>query len=209
MIPVINQIEESRKDGRFIVGINGVDTSGKTTFTQKLKEDLEKKGYHVETLSVDDFHNESKIRYKNSDAIEGYINDAFDLVNLEMFLDDIKNKKIEKKRFKHLDLDTDKFSKTKDYFFRKDTIILLEGVLLYRPPIEKYIDLKIFLDISFEEVLKRAEKRDVPKYGIEFLEKYKKKYIPIQKRYLKENNVKEKCDIIIDNTDFENPKIME
>jgi hypothetical protein len=41
------------------------------------------------------------------------------------------------------------------------------------------------------------------------LEKYKKKYIPIQKKYLKENNVKEKCDIIIDNNDYNNPKIME
>lgn len=208
MISVLKEIERKIKDGRFIIGVNGVDTSGKTTFTGKLKKHLENRGYHVESVSIDDFHNESKIRYKNSDPVEGYINDAFDLANLEQFLDEIKNKKIENKRFKHLDLDTDEYSKTKDYFFKKDTIILLEGVLLYRPPIEKYVDLKIFLDISFEEVLKRAEKRDVPKYGIEFLEKYKKKYIPIQKKYLKENNVKEKCDIIINNNDYNSPIIL-
>jgi phosphoglycolate phosphatase len=209
MKSIVKEIFGKKKEGRFIVGINGVDTSGKTTFTKELKKYLEIEGHHVESLSIDDFHNESKIRYRNSDPVEGYINDAFDLVNLEHFLDEIKNKKIENKRVKHLDLETDKFSKTKDYFFRNDTIVLLEGVLLYRPPIEKYVDLKIFLDISFEEVLKRAKKRDIPKYGIEFLEKYKKKYIPIQKKYLKENNVKEKCDIIIDNNDYNNPKIME
>ena len=208
MISVLKEVESNIKDGRFIIGVNGVDTSGKTTFTKNLKKHLENRGYHVESVSIDDFHNESKIRYQNSDPVEGYINDAFDLASLEQFLDEIKNKKIENKRFKHLDLDTNKFSKTKDYFFRDDTIVLLEGVLLYRPPIEKYIDLKIFLDISFEEVLKRAEKRDVPKYGIEFLEKYKKKYIPIQKKYLKENNVKEKCDIIIDNNDYKCPIIL-
>ncbi|MDF2685746.1 MAG: HAD-superfamily hydrolase, subfamily variant 1 [Clostridia bacterium] len=64
------------------------------------------------------------------------------------------------------------------------------------------------MDISFEVLLKRAEIRDVPKYGIEFLERYKNKYIPIQQKYLEAYKPKQKSDIVIDNTDFYLPKII-
>lgn len=208
MKSIVEKIIEKKGNKRFIVGINGVDTSGKTTFTRKLKKELENKGFHVETISIDDFHNESEIRYKNPDPIQGYIDDGFDLENLENFLREIKQDNIEKKKMIHLNLDNDTFSNEKIYTFKDNTVILLEGVLLYREPINKYFDFKIFLEIPFEEVLKRAEKRDVPKFGIEFLDKYRNKYIPVQKKYLREYKVKETCDLIIDNTDFDNPIII-
>jgi uridine kinase len=81
----------------------------------------------------------------------------------------------------------------------------VEGVLLYRPPIDNLIDYKVFLDISFDEVFRRAVARDVPKYGEEFLQKYIKRYIPAQKIYLKQFSPKEKCHLIIDNNNFKRP----
>ena len=53
-------------------------------------------------------------------------------------------------------------------------------MLLFRPPLDKLFDYKIFLDISFQEVLRRAAKRDVPKYGDAILDRYKQRYIPAQ-----------------------------
>lgn len=67
---------------------------------------------------------------------------------------------------------------------------------------------KIFLDISFDEVLKRAAKRDLSLLGKDVIEKYNNKYIPIPKLYIEKYNPKILSDIIIDNNDYWNPKII-
>ena len=45
-------------------------------------------------------------------------------------------------------------------------------------------------------------------YGIEFLEKYKSKYIPIQQWYLSHCKPKERSDIVIENTDYNCPIVV-
>ncbi|HEX3078382.1 MAG TPA: hypothetical protein VHQ24_16115, partial [Lachnospiraceae bacterium] len=90
----------------------------------------------------------------------------------------------------------------------ENTILLIEGVLLFREPLLSYLEGKVFLNISFEEVMSRALLRDVPKYGETFLQKYTKKYIPIQKRYLLEHNPEQNSDIVIDNEDFLKPRVL-
>lgn len=107
-----------------------------------------------------------------------------------------------------LDLETDKYSLIKSYSISKNTIVILEGILLYREPINQYFDLRVFLDIPFEDVIKRAAIRDVPIHGEEILNKYETKYIPVQKWYLSSYKPKEKSDIIVDNCDYNRPKII-
>ena len=50
--------------------------------------------------------------------------------------------------------------------------------------------------------------RDVPKYGEEFIDRYKERYIPAQKVYLQSYKPKEICDLIIDNSDYNKPVII-
>ena len=72
-----------------------------------------------------------------------------------------------------------------------------------------YLEGKVFLHISFDEVLHRVKLRDVPKYGEGFLQKYSNKYIPIQKRYLSEEAPAQKSDLVINNEDYRNPKVLD
>jgi phosphoglycolate phosphatase len=201
-------IKNRLKNDNFIVGINGVDTSGKTMFTNFLYKHLKSKGYQVELINLDDFHNPKEIRRKGENEIEAYIDHAFnlDLLKNEL-LEPISNNQNIDKDLKLLDLETDTFSIEKKYSIKRGSIVLLEGVLLYRSPINKYFDYRIFLDISFDEVIIRAQKRDVPLYGDGIVEKYKNKYIPIQKRYIEEHNPIRESDVVIDNSDFSFPKI--
>ena len=106
-----------------------------------------------------------------------------------------------------LDLDTDTYICRKQFVADEKTIVIVEGILLYRPPIDSFFDYRIFLDIDFDEVMYRATLRDVPKYGEGFLQKYKKRYIPVQQIYLSKFSPKSKCDIVINNTDFDKPLI--
>jgi len=193
----------------FIVGVNGIDASGKTTFAKELKTYLQKNDFSVQLLHIDDFHNPKKIRYDGINEIEAYYNNAFNYKQLlKEILIPLKNDEEINKTITCLELDKDKYCKEIEYIIDRNDIVIIEGVLLFREPILNYIDIKIFLDIGYDEVIKRAEIRDVPKYGGEFLKKYINKYIPIQKKYIKEYKPKIISDFVVDNTNFNRPVLI-
>lgn len=193
----------------FIFGISGVDTAGKTEFASAFQAHLDRRGFETQIIHLDDFHNPSSIRRCDGDSIQGYLAHAFDLQRLVTeLLEPARHGAVVDKELALLDLDADAFTNRKRYRIGRGTVVILEGVLLFRPPVEQYISCKVYLDISFDEVLRRAAQRDVPLYGQEFLERYKNKYIPLQQHFMEEFKPKERSDFVIDNTDFENPKVI-
>lgn len=202
-------LNRKQKNKPLIVGINGVDTSGKSTFSKELARYLFNIGFKSHTISMDDFHNPSKIRNKENNPVISYLNNAFDITKIENEI--MKPLLTENKLDKELlllNLETDEFINHKRYVIDEDTIVLFEGVLLYREPLNQYFDFRIFIDISFDEVLERAAKRDLNLLGKNVIEKYNNKYIPIQKLYIEKYNPKILSDVIIDNNDYWNPKIV-
>ena len=192
-----------------VVGINGVDTSGKTTFTKELDRYLSKAGFKTQTILMDDFHNPSEIRNREKDPVISYTNNAFDLAKIEReLMKPIATGTIVDKELMLLDIAENKFINEKRYYIDKDTIVLFEGVLLYREPLDQYFNFRIFIDISFEEMLRRAIKRDGILFGDKVIERYNNKYIPIQKQYLEKYNPKNISDVVVDNEDYLNPKIV-
>lgn len=191
-----------------VIGINGVDTSGKSIFTQSFSDFLRKLGKHVQVIHMDDFHNKRQVRYQLEDSIMSYYLHAFDYESLiDNLLKPIKTTLPLTKTIKHLNLETDRLENEKTYHVSEDSLILVEGVLLFRPELTDYFDYKIFLDISWDEVERRAIKRDFHVFGQDVLKRYQTKYIPIQQKYLKDNHVLNQVDMVIDNNDFNKPKI--
>lgn len=196
-------------DGAAMIGINGVDNSGKTTFAIELEQCLKNKGYKTALIHLDDFHNERSIRNQGDDPVQAYFDHAFNLELLEKeILAPVRRGEFIDKELLLLDLESDTYINREHYQIDKDTVVILEGVLLYRKPLDRYFDVRVFLDIPFSEVLRRAGERDVARFGKKFLDKYKTKYIPIQKRYLELYSPKERSDIVVDNADFTNPRIV-
>ena len=206
---IANKLDEQPLPRARIVGINGVDTSGKTCFARDLAGFLRGRGYDVALIYGDDFHNPRAIRSQDADMVRGYINHAFNLPLLEReLLAPTRRGEAIDKTLTLLDLDADTPTNVRHYIIRRNTIVLVEGVLLYRPPIDAYFDLRIFLHVPFEEVLRRAAARDVPRYGPDYLERYKIRYIPAQQWYLKTYHPYERSDFVIDNTDYAHPHIV-
>lgn len=200
---------KKEKNMPLVVGINGVDTSGKTIFTKELDSYLSKRGIKTQTILMDDFHNPSQIRNKEKNTIVSYINNAFDLLKIESeLLRPITKEGLLDNELTLLDIDEDKFTKCKRYIVDKDTIVLVEGVLLFREPLNKYFDFRMFIDISFDEVLRRAKQRDVALFGDDVAHRYNKKYIPIQKLYIEKYSPKDISDIVINNEDYYNSQII-
>ena len=202
-------IDKKNTSNPLVVGVNGVDTSGKTTLTKELGKYLCKSGFKVQIVHLDDFHNTICVRNKESDPVISYFNNAFDLKFLEKeILEPISLEGSIDKELELLDLQRDQYCNKKRYVVDKDTIVLVDGVLLYREPIDKYFDFRIYIDISFDEVIKRALKRDSGIFGNSVTEKYIKKYIPVQKLYIGKYAPKEKSNIVIDNEDYMKPRIL-
>ncbi len=203
-------LNKKQHDKPLIVGINGVDTSGKTMFTKEFNRFLQKMRIKTQMIHMDDFHHPSIIRYKGKDPITSYIDNAFDLDKLvDEILKPITNNHQLDKEIKLLDMEKDQLTIKKRYRIDKDTIVLIEGVLLYREPIYQYFDYRIFIDITFDEVLIRAKRRDHHIFGDAVLNRYINKYIPIQKMYLKKYKPKAISDIIINNENYMQPNIVD
>jgi phosphoglycolate phosphatase len=141
--------------------------------------------------------------------VQAYFDHAFNLELLEKkILAPARSGELVDKELLLLDLESDTYINHKRYRIDNDTVVILEGVLLYRKPLDRYFDLRVFLDIPFSEVLRRAGERDASRFGPEFLTRYKTRYIPVQKRYLEDYSPRERSDMVIDNTDFANPRIV-
>ncbi|MBU1019231.1 MAG: hypothetical protein ABII07_05465 [Patescibacteria group bacterium] len=203
-------ILNAKRDHPVRVCIDGVDASGKTTLADSLAIELQKHR-PVIRVSIDGFHNPKEIRYqKGRNSPVGYYMDTTDY---EAFINAVlkplgPNGNLQ---YKTAVFDFIKNSKVDSPVLEAEesSILLMDGVFLLRPELVDYWDLKIFVDVDFKITVKRASKRDGYYLGEEheIFEKYEQRYVPGQKIYFKDANPKEKADIIIDNSNFENPLI--
>jgi uridine kinase len=202
---VLGEIERRKDRNRpFVVGISGIDGAGKTRFAESLEKFLIARKRETQAINLDDFHNPRKVRYAGQDQADNYYNRSFNInLIVEKLLTPLRQKGTFSSKMTVLDLDTDKYDIEREFSFNRDSIVIFEGVFLFRKELSPYIDYKIFLDIPFGESKKRAKDRDPE----EVIKKYDEKYLPAQARYLEEYPPKKTADIVVGNTDWEHPKI--
>jgi uridine kinase len=90
-----------------------------------------------------------------------------------------------------------------------DAILLADGVFLQRPELDRFWDLRIYLDIGLEESLRRGVERDRHWMGgaVEAERRYRTKYLPGEQRYLAEARPRERAHLVVDTTDPARPRI--
>lgn len=193
------------------VGIDGVDASGKTTLANSLTDYLKSQNRDVIRASIDGFHNPKLVRYqKGRNSPEGYYYDSFNnqaiIDNLLAPLGKNGNLKYKKEIF---DFKTDKEVVLPLEAAEIDSTLIMDGVFLFRPELINYWDLKIFLEADFKTTVSRATKRDGYYLGSEqeIVDKYNQRYIPGQQLYFQECRPQGVADIVVNNSDFENPII--
>lgn len=195
------------RPGPLVVGINGAYTAGKTMFTSGLQSYLENLGQKTQVIHYDDFHNPfSSIQWAPSAEVEAFYNRAFDAEKLvREVLQPLKEQGHLDASIPCIDLGTGQFTNHIHFSIDENTIVLLEGVLLLRPPILDYLGYTIYLDISTEEMQKRAKERDVPRFGEWILDAFTTRYIPVHQRYVREWNPRKQANVVIDNGDYARP----
>ena len=90
-----------------------------------------------------------------------------------------------------------------------DLVVLFDGVFLHRDELFEAWDLSFFLDVTFATVRKRAKERHGGDFESEeeIMERYTRRYIPGRKLYLARCKPRESADFMIDNNDWEKPRL--
>lgn len=209
---LIKSMLEIKKETPVLVCIDGIDGSGKTIFAKRLTNKIQSIYKNVILCSVDNFHNPKKIRYrKGKDSDVGFYEDSY---NYSRLITDLlepfkKGKGVYIDSIFDVNNDAPTISRPKE--INKDSILIVEGIFLQRPELFKFWDLRIYLDVDFETTLKRNINRQIDKKRIgrreEIILRYKRRYMPGQKLYFNEAEPKENANIVIDNSDYNNPSI--
>ena len=207
------QILELKKDAPVIVGSDGVDAAGKTKLADALAEKVKRSGRDIIRASIDGFHHPREIRYRRGpDSPDGYYLDSFDYDALrEVLLEPLSSGSL---RYMTSIFNYRTDSRTASVWKKagNTSILIMEGVFLFRPEIAGFFDLKVFIHADFDTVLERALKRAGERQYIgseeDIIARYQKRYIPGQELYLNSVNPTKLADIVIDNNDFHNPVVV-
>ncbi|MGG4169433.1 kinase [Rossellomorea vietnamensis] len=177
----------------FIIGIDGLGGSGKTTLAEALKKEI---NYNTSILHLDDYIVEKSRRYGtgNKEWHEYYAL-QWDVTSLttNLFLKLHHNLEI---ILPFYDSSTDTIVQ-KDFHYDQETIILIEGVFLQRKEWRDFFDFMIFIDCSKEVRSERVLGRDVYLGDYQArLDKYKRRYWLAEEHYIRHENPAGQADYI-------------
>ncbi|MBS3741896.1 MAG: hypothetical protein KGY75_00930 [Candidatus Cloacimonetes bacterium] len=210
---IINRIKDIKENKPLLIGIDGIDTAGKTIFADRVqKYMLVDNIFEPVRISIDKFHNSQEKRYRKGEfSPKGFFEDSF---NYEAIKTNVINpvKNLDNHIVEGIyDFRTESELMKNRIPINSDTVILFDGIFLNRDELYQFWDLSIFLKISFETMLDRALIRDLELFGSEeaVIKKYQRRYIPGEKIYLNNCQPERRADIVIDNNDYENQIIVE
>lgn len=186
-----------------IVGIDGVDGSGKTMLADALAALMPS----VVRVSIDGFHHVRERRYRRGrTSPEGFWLDSYDY---SRFREDVVDP-FRRGRGTYLpaghDVDSDQLLSGPRHQVPRGSVLLVDGIFLHRPELRDLWDLSVFLDVPFDESVRRMSVRDGLPADPSAAENAR--YVGGQKLYLTACAPAERATILVDYRDVDRPVIV-
>jgi uridine kinase len=190
-------LETRRRLGRTtIVGISGIDCAGKSTLAARLAKELRAAGEDVVVIGGDDFNRPRSERslYPADEPDYGF---AYGQLVEEVLVPARAGRRVEA-RLRVKDWERDVWDE-RDFRVEPGAIVLVEGVFLFTPAVLSLLDLKVWLELSFEAALDRALIRDADAMGGPegVRERYATRYFPGQRLHLARDRPRDRADVIL------------
>lgn len=207
------KIISRKKDKPLKVGIDGRGAAGKTSIADDLGGILTAKGFDVLRPSVDGFHSPKEHRYRQGAySATGYYEDAY---NYQLIIDALLAPLSGKQfpvpcRLVAFDYRKDMPVDSPPLNVGENTILLFEGLFLFRRELNAYWDYRILLSIDAQTSLSRALIRDTESVGTpeEIRRKYAERYEPAWMLYEEREAPETKADVIIDHKEIAAPRFL-
>lgn len=167
-----------------LVGISGIDASGKGFVSEKLASSLRESGLNVAVLNVDLWLAAVDKRYDQNRPAEHFYRNGIRLD--EMFARVIRPLR----GTRSLNLTASLFRQTGEAFtctyrLQHVDVAIVEGIFLFRRDLRKNFDLAFWIECSFEKALERAIRRNqegLPPEGI--VHDFETIYFPAQRLHM-------------------------
>ena len=201
---VICAIEEKRKarspEQAILVGISGIDASGKGYLTAKLDERLRSAGWNTAAISADDWLTLPDVCIDPERPAERFYEAA--LRCDEMFDQLITPLRRDRRIDVIANCGDAKTTVHREhrYFFNDIDIVLLEGIFLFKIAYRDQFDLKVWVDCSFETALERAIARG--QEGLNPLatrQAFETIYFPAQRLHFQKDHPRKAADHLLRN----------
>jgi uridine kinase len=183
-----------------IVGISGIDASGKGFIAERLAERLRADGLNVAVIGGDGWLHLPEQRYAQENAGEHFLVNGFRFEELFLHLIlPLRARRTVWLKANHTEQTANHY-RQKIYDLREVDVAILESVFLFQPAYESYFDLKIWLECRFETALARALARG--QEGLppaETIADFERIYFPAQRLHIERDDPKARADILFPN----------
>lgn len=209
LIAEVAEIVSGLGGGRLRIAVDGLTASGKSTFGDELGAVVSGAGRQVLRASLDDFKRPwSEAHLYDRTSGEGYFRNAFDYERCQRLLlepagidgsGDVALCSIDP--LTQVDHSATKLTMT------ADAVLLVDGVFAFRPELDRYWDLRVWLDIDADLSVARGAQRDAMIEGSERAAEqlHRARYLPSERIYIAECDPIGRADVVIDNSVFERP----
>jgi len=190
---------EKLAEQAILVGISGIDASGKGFITEKIAQRLQQAGWRVATINADDWLNLPEVCLNPRTPGEHFYEHAmrFDEMFDQLIMPLKENRAVS---FVADCADAKGNRRKHSYEFREIDIVLLEGIFLFKPAYRHHFDLTAWVDCSFATALERAITRcqeGLP--PAETIRAFSTIYFPAQRIHFARDNPQDAADFIIRN----------
>lgn len=168
------------KKTSLLVAIDGRCAAGKTLLASELQKRLGCNVFHM-----DDFFLPPQLRTKERLAQPG------GNVDYERFYTEVMLPVLAGENFSCRPYSCHLQSQTEPVFVQPKPISIIEGAYSCHPRLWDSYDLRIFLDVDPDEQLRRIRERN----GERQLEVFATRWIPLEEKYFRELNIKQRCDL--------------
>ncbi|KXY01935.1 kinase [Bacillus wiedmannii] len=187
---IIN-VMKKHKENRFILGIDGLSRSGKTTFATNLKENMKQESIPFHIFHIDDHIVERNRRYHtNHEEWHEYYHLQWDIEWLRQeFFQKLHHETKLKLPFYHEETDICEMKKVQIPIVG---VIVIEGVFLQRKEWRDFFHYMVYLDCARETRFLR-ESVETQKN----LSKFENRYWKAEDYYLETELPKDRADVVI------------
>jgi len=181
-----------------LVGISGIDGSGKGFLAAQLSRELERTDLRVALINVDGWLNLPSIRFSPHNPAEHFYRHALRLE--ELFADlilPLRRRRTHRLLARHAEETATAYCDHL-YDFREVDVVLLEGIFIYKRAYRSHFDLALWIDCSFETALERALRRG--QEGLppaETIAAYQRIYFPAQRFHLQRDEPRRGADGVV------------
>jgi len=184
---------------QLVIGVCGGSGSGKTTFVNALKKNLD--GQKVCFLSLDNYYLPRDQQEIDNAGVKNF--DLPGSIDADALINDltqlIAGKEVIRKEYTFNNSE----SVAQEIRLMPSDVYIIEGLFIYHyPELQKFFDLKLFVDAKdVLKVIRRIERdrteRNYPISDVSY--RYQNHVLPSYERYIK--IYKDSCDLVINNND--------